>query len=224
MSPSNQRTVYATDEDLAIRVGADFAMLCPADQVVAAGADGSFAPTDAWTLSSASVDFSAHGAQPGQMVLLRKPSSHFGPQGTLLAIQTVNPSGLTLRRKGLPAQTGQPPAPAGGLTGVDFLLATFAPQLQRASLELDRRFGIDPSIPGRTASDLRDVSPLRDAAVLFVLGQQYLLLSRSGQAPESASMKGRAFLQELDDLLPRIALGWSSGAGPVTRFSTRLVR
>ena len=73
--------IYATDEDIALRATADFAILCPRDQKLAAGSDGSFDPSDRWTLQSASVDFSAQGVLPGQVVQLLGPASAFRAAG-----------------------------------------------------------------------------------------------------------------------------------------------
>jgi hypothetical protein len=224
MSQSNLRSSYATDEDIALAAGADFALLYPADQLIAAGAAGSFAPADRWTLSSPSTDFAARGARAGQVALLRTPSASFGAAGTFFAVQSAGTAGLTLRRKGLAAGAGEPAAPAAGLAGVGFLLATLAPQIERASADLDRRFGIDPAVPGRSAANLRDPSALRDATVLLVLSRLYLDLSRTGSGGEPAAEKGQALRRELDDLLARTALGWTNGQGPVSRFSTRIVR
>ncbi len=66
---------YATDEDVAIRAPADFAALCPKDQVLAAGTDGLFLPSDPWTLRSPSVDFAASGLMPGQVIRLAGPAA-----------------------------------------------------------------------------------------------------------------------------------------------------
>src|SRR5947199_54246 len=50
-------TLYATDEDIVLRASADFALLCPRDQKLASGTDGTFMPDDRWTLHSTAVDF-----------------------------------------------------------------------------------------------------------------------------------------------------------------------
>ncbi len=71
MSTATIPIPYATDEDIALRASADFSLLCPRDQKVAAGSDGAFSTSDPWTLTSASADFNALGVAAGQVVQLR---------------------------------------------------------------------------------------------------------------------------------------------------------
>ena len=52
-------TVFATDEDIAVRAGDDYAALCPSSNKLAEGTDGVMDPGTPWDLSSASVDFGA---------------------------------------------------------------------------------------------------------------------------------------------------------------------
>ncbi len=226
--------VLATDEDVALRASADFAALCPKDQVLASGTDGAFAAGAPWTLTSASVNFAATGLAPGSMIRLVRPSSAFGANGDLFAIAGVGPAGLALRRKGQAAGVGQPPAPPAGLTGVEFAVRTLGPQIGRASEDIDRRFGVDDHIVGRRAVDLLDPRQLREAVVLTVLSRQYLDQARSFSGPADApddwySAKARSAKAELDDLLDRLALHWNSTGvaartASTTRFSTRLSR
>lgn len=224
-------TVYATDEDIALRVAADFSILCPKDQKLAAGVDGVFDSSDRWTLRSASVDFSNLGPSAGQVVLLTKPIASFKPQGEALAIVSTAPGAVTLRRKGLLPQVGQPPAPSSGLAGVEFSITTLGPQIEDASYSLNRRFGIDDLVAGRQASSLYDPREVREATVLTVLCRQYLSLSReAGQDGDGFAAKAAAFKQELDDLLARAELHWKPANATgntelsTSRFSTRLVR
>ena len=56
--------------------------------------------------------------------------------------------------------SASPPAPAAGLTGVEFLIASLDPQIEEASFDLNRRFGIDPNVAGRSpARRLRPAGP-----------------------------------------------------------------
>jgi hypothetical protein len=230
--------VYATDEDIALRASTDFSALCPRDQLLASGVDGAFAPSDPWTLRSASVDFAAFGLTPGLLARLTKPTTAFGPNGELFAIQAVAPGSITLRRKGQPAGVGQPPAPPGGLAGVEFSVRTLGPQITLASYDLDRRFGIDDVVAGRRSVDLADPHQLREAVVLTVLFKQYLDQSRqfAGRIADPSetpgdvyAAKARIAKAELDELLDRIALRWNErdvarSTSATTRFSTRLSR
>ena len=72
--------VYATDEDVVLRASAEFAVLTPKDQCVAAAPDGFFG-ADPWTLASTSIDFAANGVAPGQVVRLTQPTTAFKPPG-----------------------------------------------------------------------------------------------------------------------------------------------
>ena len=230
--------VYATDEDIALRASTDFSALCPRDQVLAVGADGVFAASDPWTLTSASVDFAAFGLTSGLLARLTKPTTSFGPNGELFAIQSVATRAITLRRKGQSAGVGQPPSSQGGLTGVEFAVRSLGPQLALASYDIDRRFGIDDCIAGRRSLDLYDPQQLREAVVLTVLYKQYLDQSRQfagGIADQSErpgdvyAAKARIAKAELDEVLDRLALKWNeadvaSRAIATTRFSTRVSR
>ena len=223
-------TVYATDEDIALRAAADFAILCPKDQCLAYGADGQIG-TDRWSLSSPTVDFSTNGVAAGQVVRLTQPVTVFKPPGDALVIDSIVGGAVVLRRKGMPSGVGQPAAPSGGLTNVEFTIATLAPQIALASDDLDRRFGISDLIAGRRPCDLFDPREVLDATVLTVLSRQYLELSHG--TPERAdtfAAKAQAYRQELDNLLDRMVVHWASVAGiatPIestTRLSTRLSR
>ena len=228
---SSLTTVYATDEDLAVRAPADFSILCPRDQKLAEGTDGAFAPTAPWTLTSGSIDFSTRGIVAGQVVQLTQPLAQFRPPGEALVIDTVGPYSITLRRKGLASGAGAPPGPAAPLTGVGFVIATLGPQIERASYELNRRYGIDDLVAGRRAADLYDPREICEATVLTVLYRQYVAMSREAGSPGDA-FAGKAGLvkSELDDLLARIVVRWGPAGGPdiaegsTTRFGARLTR
>jgi hypothetical protein len=223
-------TSFATDEDLAIRVPTDFLALCPADQKLASGTDGIFLASDRWTISSATVNFQQAGIQPGHVVRLFGPESHYSPPGELLAIASVSPASLTLRRKGLEAGYGQPPGPTGGLTGVQFVVVSLAPQIELASSDLSRRFGIEPAVPGRRFDDLSDPSELKEATILGVLARRFLdLTCRPGDPDDPSASKARAYQRELEELLARIVLHWRSApdfepSGTTTRFHARVTR
>ena len=231
-------TVYATDEDIALRASTDFSSLCPRDQVLAIGSDGVFSGSDPWTLISATVDFAAYGLTPGLLARLSKPTTAFGPNGKLFAIQGVGSGSITLRRKGQAPGVGQPPAPPGGLNGVEFAVRSLGPQLVLASYDMERRFGIDDCIAGRRSVDLHDYHQLREAVVLTVLSKQYLDQSRqfSGGIADSSdrpgdvyAAKARIAKAELDEVLDRLALRWNEAdvatrAIATTRFSMRISR
>lgn len=221
---------FATDEDVALRASADFAILCPRDQKVASGTDGAFFASDRWTLTSTTVDFHALGVAAGQVVQIEATGSG-QPGGEGLAVVSTAPGSVTLRRKGQPSGVGMPPGPAAGLGGVRFKVTTLGPQIALATADINRRFGIANGLyPGRNASELADPGELRDAVVLTVLYRQYLDASREVDGPtDSFAAKARAAKADLDDLLARLALHWNRARGddlgpPTTRFSTRMSR
>lgn len=224
-APDLLTTVYATDEDVAIRACGDFATLCPDWQKLAGGTDGAFASGSPWILSSPTIDFEAAGVLARHVVLLRKPSTAFKGSGELLAVDGASGHSLTLRRLGTRAGQGQPPSPAGGLQDVEFLIATLDPQIEEASFDLNRRLAIDPLIPGRTPADLYDLRDLRQACVLIVLARRYAVESRDQQG--DFALKLEESKRELSELLARLQIRWSMGGPGATStnwFSTRVVR
>jgi hypothetical protein len=228
---STVNMIYATDEDIALRASADFSILCPRDQKLAWGIDGAFLSSDPWTLASGSVNFLSHGLVPGQLVLLTKPTSAFRPPGELLVIATVTAGGLGLRRKGQAPGVGQPPGSSTDLTGIEFSVNTLGPQIELASYDLNRRYGIDDFLLGRRSSDLYDPKEVRDATVLTVLHRQYLDMSKSAEGQlDMFATKSRVIKDELDELLARVVVHWKPSnpigdpSAPTTRFSTRISR
>jgi len=220
---------YATDEDIAIRASADYALLWPKDQKIAAGTDGVFLGSDPWTLTSATVDFQAQGTTPGQLVQLEKQGSGLRPGGEGFVVVRVSPGTATLRRRGQLSGVGQPPSTPTGLAGVEFAIVTFGPQIALASDDLNRRFGITTgAYIGRNEADLADPCELRDVAVLIVLFRQYLDMSRELSSPtDTFAAKAQLIKTELDDRLDRLTLHWNrylADGGTTTRFNTRMSR
>jgi hypothetical protein len=222
--PSDRLTiVYATDEDIAVRASDDYTALCPPSQRLASGADGVFDAADPWTLTSPSVDFAAAGVAGQNIVRLTKPITQYKGGGELLAVDRVTGHSLTLRRYGMAAGVGSPPAPPGGLTGVEFAIVTFAPQIESKSFDLNERFGIDPRQPYRGPGDLYRLRDLRDLVVLEVLCERYEMLSRTTDTTYST----KTIEAELEELLSRRVVRWgpTGDTRPATgHFSTRLAR
>lgn len=220
-------TLYCTDEQIAVRCGPDFAALCPESQLVARGSDGSFAAADPWTLTSPSNDFGVQGVAVGSVVHLRRPTAAFGGSGVLLGVAAIAGTSVTLRRLGLPAARGLAPAPAAGIAGVEFAVATFAPQIEEATYDLNQRYTIDAARAGRSPAGLADVRQLRRACVAMVLIDRYSDMSRPVQGEYAAKLA--ALKDELGELQAKLALRWSlsplAGEAAVsTWFSTRVVR
>lgn len=215
--------LFATDEDIALRASADFAMICPRDQKLASGTDGVFFPGDRWTLISQSADFQAQGVAPGQVVQLVGPVSAFHPPGEALVVASVSGHSVTLRRKGQPAGTGHPPAPAGGLVGVEFLASTLEPQIASAGAEVALRLGLSATAPLAAPFDRRQ---LCEVAVLMVLHRQYLEKSRDpgGANPDGLAAKAQSIKGELDERLAEVEARGRSRDGTPARLSARICR
>jgi hypothetical protein len=230
MSTATIPTVYATDEDIALRASADFTLLCPRDQKVASGSDGVFSPATPWLLTSATANFQALGVAPGQVVQIQVAGAGQCSTADCLVVASTAPGSVTLRRKGQSAAVGMPPGPSTGVGGVRFQVLTFGPQIALAADDINRRFGITNGLyPGRSPSVLSDSGELRDAVVLTVLYRRYLDVSREVAGPsDSFAAKAEAIKAELDDLLARLTLHWNRASDdldpPTTRFSTRMSR
>lgn len=216
--------VYCSDEDIALRAMGDYTMICPQSQVLAHPTDGVFAPGSPWMLSSASSDFVAQGVHAANVILLSQPRSVFKNSGDLLAIDSVSTSSLTLRRLGAPSGRGQHPAPAAGLTAVEGTVLTFDPQIDTASFDLNRTFGIDPNVVRKTPSDLYEPRDLQQYATLLVLGRAYAIQVKTREG--DFTLKLAEINRELQTLRERISVRWGTfGRGDVpTRNAPTRVR
>ena len=224
-APTRLATVYCTDEDILLRAPQDFATLCPRSQVVAYGTDGVFAAGVPWTLTSATVDFSGLGVAANGVVRLSRPVSTYAQQGLLMAVNQVGTYTATLRRPGLALGVGQPPAPTAGLTSVEFTVLTFRPQIDVASFDANRHFGIDPNVTERKPSDLYDVRDLQQFVVLTVLKRAYIAAEKTLQGDFKLKLADVA--NELSDLKASTAARWGvigQGNPASTSFSTRARR
>jgi hypothetical protein len=176
-------------------------------------------------LTSGSVDFVQSGVTAQHVVLLRKPGTVLKGSGELLAVDSASAGGVVLRRLGSVVSLGQPPSPVEGLTGVEFLISSLDPQIEEASFDLNRRFGIDPNVAGRSPADVYDLRDLRQACVLTVLVQRYAAETRDDHG--DFALKLTQVRQELTEVLGRLTVRWG-GSGTdrqsTNRFSTRLVR
>jgi hypothetical protein len=223
--PEQTTPVYATDEDIAVRAGADFFTLAPAWQQMAAGTDGAIAPGSPWVLTSLSVDFQANSVAPNQVVQLTAPKSQYPGRGQLLAIDSVSGSSLTLRRLHKDLNIGQPPGPLAGLTGISFTINTLDPQTEEASFAIKRRFGIDELIASRMSSWIYDLRDLRTATVLTVLYDRYTAESRSDSG--DFARKIELIGSQLAEVLDRVQVRWGpfgNSAEPSTVFSCKISR
>jgi len=223
--PSQISPVFCSDEDIAVRAGGDWFLLAPAWQSMALGSDGVFTAGYPWVLSSASVSFSGNGVAPNQVVQLSAPKSAFPGSGQLLAIDSVSGSSLTLRRLHKDLNVGQPPGPAAGLTGVTFTINTLDPQIEEASFDIKRRFGIDENIVYRASTWVYDERDLRMATILTVLHDRYTAEARTERG--DWSMKIKLVRSQLDQVLDRVQVRWGpfgNSAEPATIFNCKISR
>lgn len=223
--PSFTSPVFAQDEDVCVAAGSDFSNLCPASQMMATGVDGVFAADTPWVMTSASVDFQAYGVQPNQVVRLSMPKQPFAGNGALLAIDSVAPNTLVLRRLHQDLNVGAPPGPPTGLGNVTFTITTFNPQIEEASFALKRRFAIDENWFYRSSSWIYDLRDLRMATVWTVLRDRYAQETRA----KDSDFYGKLVManKKLTEILEQISIRWGvtgNAQEPTTAFSGKITR
>jgi hypothetical protein len=227
---------FCSDEDIARRCAADFAVLCGDSQMLARGTDGVFSglPGDPWTMTSASVNFINQGVMVGDILHLVPPrivgtQATYPAIGQLLAIDTVTGNPVTLRRIGLASGLGDPPIAPGGSGSYRFTVPTLYPQILDASYDLRRIYGLDDLVWGRRTSDLYDLMQFVEPCVFQVLTYRYLEMARSageGMADDFAA-KSDIYKDRLASTLDRLTVHFKPSPLPLadqTRFTTRLVR
>jgi hypothetical protein len=223
--PAQSLPSYCTDEDILVRASGDFVTLAPSWQRMAAGTDGVFAAGIPWVLNSASVNFGTNGVKPNQVICLTGPKSSYPGGGDLLAIDSVSGTAITLRRPHKDLNIGMPPGPAAGLTGVSFSITTFDPQIEEASFDIKRRFGIDENITFRDSSWVYDLRDLRMATVLTVLYDRYTAELRSDRGDWVRKMGHIRNLR--DEVIDRVQVRWGplgNSAEATGIFSQRVSR
>lgn len=201
-APTKLSVVYATDELIAVRARGDFPTLCPDWQRLALGSDGVVDSGSPWVLTSATVDFEEAGVANGHVIQITKPGTVRG-SGDLLAVDSVSGGSVTLRRLKGDSGKGQPPVVATALT---FSIATLDPQTEEASFALNRRFGIDPGIAGRSPTTLYDIRDLREATILTVLRAGY---TQEARGKGDFADKCKLISEELGEVIARLEVRWA---------------
>jgi hypothetical protein len=223
--PESTTPVYATDEDLLVKATGDFVALSPSWQRMAKGADGVFVNGAPWVLTSASVNFATNGVTPNQVVALTEPKASFRGGGDLLAIDSVVGNAITLRRAHKDLNVGDPPSPLAGLTNVAFSITTFDPQIEEASFDIKRRFGIDENLSLRNSSWVYDLRDLRMLTVLTVLYDRYTAELRSERGDWVRKMGHIRNLR--DEVQDRVTVRWGpqgTSAESTSVFSFKVSR
>jgi hypothetical protein len=200
-------SLYCSDEDLLIAAPGDFAQLVPLSQAIAKGKDATFAASSSgsWVLTSVAVSFSLNNVQSGQVLQIRGPQATY-PTVDLLAVDAVAGNSVSLRRPGLPTGMGCPPGPAAGMAGVEFLIGTLYPQIERASYDLRKSFDLDDAVPGRMFSDMYDPRELQEACIALVLARQYRDMARHAGKFEDFSEKAKIHQDDWSRIVLRTQL------------------
>ncbi len=213
--------VYAVDEDIRVRCPGDWDELAPLDQVLASGEDGVINAASPWLLTSASTQWSSLGLAKGNVIGLTfdvGEPRHF-------AVDSVSGAGVVLRRLGMKSSgQGQPPVTAD-TAAIGFEVRTFAPQIEDAAYDLNRRYGINDDFPNQAAAYLYDPRELRQATVLTVLKRQYANENRAKDGDFAA--KAMMFAAELDETLARLSVHFGKlgqASEPINRFSMQYRR
>lgn len=204
-------TTYCTDEDVAIRAPQDFVNLVPKWQKLAGGADGQFLAGSPWSMRSTSTAWETAGVAKGHVVWLSRPVANFNtPGGELMAVESVSDNTVRLRRLGQVNGAGLAPAPVGGLSGVTFAVYTFGPQIDNASYDANKLFGIDPNIGSRAPSDLYDRRELQQFVVLMTLRRAYVAADkqRAGDYADKLALVSHDF----EELKARLVVHWGAAA------------
>jgi hypothetical protein len=230
--------LYCTDEDIAGQCVPDYISLLPISQLMARGSDGQFLAADPWTLVSPSSNFTTQlppiwcqqGTDPlsqvGYVVWLSRPQSTFHPPGVFMAVVQGVGTSLTLRRPGMPSGWGAAPVPASGLTGVEFQVCTFYPQIERVSYDINQRYQINVAgMRGKQAANMQDMRVLQDTTVTRVLLDRYSdeTRARSGDF----SYKLDILKNQLSALESALTVRWLPNVGmemSTNQFNTRIVR
>lgn len=223
--PAQTTPVYATDEDVAVRAGTDYIVLAPTSQVMASGSDGVFEEDAPWVLTSPSISFEDQGVLPNHVVHFTEPRTVFRGGGNLLAVESVSGNEIVLRRLHKGLHVGQPPAPNIGVTGVHFTINTLDPQIEEATFDIKRRFGIDEAIALRGSSSIYDLRDLRMATVLQVMLNRYTQESRTEHG--DFDMKVDRIRAELENVEGRMSVRWGkfgNDSAPSSVFGTKLLR
>jgi hypothetical protein len=226
-APSRLSAVYATDEDCLVIGGADFGIIVPRSNLVAAGSDGQFLAGYPWLLQSVSSAFDTQGVKAGMVVQVTGPSPPF-KAAQFFAVSAVSSTGLTLRRPGMVDGQGVPPnpTPAAPLSGVTFSILTLYPQIEDTAYKLNEQFSVDPKLPGyRAPGDVYDQRVFRRLTVFRVFWLLYMSQNRDkrGDFADKISL----YRGQYDDELATAVLRWGpSGTNQpaTTRGSLRITR
>jgi hypothetical protein len=99
-----------------------------------------------------------------------------------------------------------PPVPAGGLTGIEFRISTFDPQIETTSYQINQQFGVSADYALTSPSYIHDTRVLNQATVLTVLHRAYVFM------PITAAIDYTLRIAEIasarDDAIDQIRIRW----------------
>lgn len=202
---------FATDEDVAIRVPADYVLIVPEDQMLAQGDDAFLAPDDPWVLETGLADLGSRGIGRGNVVLVTYRADDPGGPDDTFAVESVELTRLRLRRKGQAAGTGAPPAAQFTGRRLRYSIPTLAPQLALLSDELDARFNIAELRRSGDLSATVVATVAGGATVLGVVYRQFLDASRrAADKADDLGAKALLYKAEFEALLEATFHRWNN--------------
>lgn len=213
-----EANAYCTDEDIAIETN-DFPELVPPNQIDAHGSDGSIFQADPWGLVSPSSDFVANGVRAASLIYLTAPEDVYGSEpGEVFAVAATDPLSahtLTLRRIGRAAGQGEPPGFRDrDVTGIAFSIKTMLIQIQEATSEIDRDYGVSKFLNTTGAIIPEDWQKINRMCVYLTLAKRYLSISRNTVNPGAKDVwmdKSDRYRQMFKDEAANLTISTESG-------------
>lgn len=204
--------IDATDEDLYLLIGADYAQVTDRATLMGFGSDGQLNVLTPWVLGSASANFVAQGVQVGNVVVVEFPKATgrgIEPAATLayaVALpDPLQPQSITLRHPGLPAGAGNPPG-LTGYAGLRYRVPTSLGLLAECTRRARERLRIPALAPLNQVGELRRVVALTAAEAL------YRAAYRVGEkGPDSFESKARHYGAESEREYGRLELVYGLG-------------
>ena len=203
--------IDATDEDLYLLIGADYAQVTDRATLMGFGSDGQLDAIAPWLFISASANFQAQGVQVGHVVVVEFPKATgrgVEPAATLAyAVDPAAPgvASITLRHPGLPAGAGNPPG-ATAYLGLRYRVPTSLGLLAECTRRARERLRIPPLAALNRAGELGRVVALTAAEAL------YRAAYRVGEkGPDSFDSKSRRYGVEAEREFGRLELVYGLG-------------
>lgn len=204
--------IDATDEDLYLLIGADYAQVTDRATLMGFGSDGQFNSLAPWLFISGAANFVAQGVQVGNVVIVEFPkATGRGVEPAAVsayAVASLDPlqaQVITLRHPGLPAGAGNPPG-ATGYMGLRYRVPTSLGLLAECTRRARERLRIPPLAALNRAGELGRIVALTAAEAL------YRAAYRVGEkGPDSFDSKSRRYGAEAEREFGRLELVYGLG-------------